>query len=48
MKAPPAIIIVGALLAMVLGFMAWQEPGPQPAEPDRPAGYRTETPGERP
>ena len=44
MKAPPAIIIVGALLAMVLGFMAWQEPGLQPPEPDRPAG----TPGDRP
>ena len=48
MKAPPAIIIIGALLAMVLGFMAWQEPGQQPAEPDRPAGYRTGSPGEKP
>jgi hypothetical protein len=48
MKAPPAIIIVGLLLALGLGYLAWQEPGPQPPAPDRPAGYQAETLGERP
>jgi hypothetical protein len=40
MKAPPAIIIVGALLAILLGYMAWQEPGREAVAASNPAAAR--------
>src|SRR3546814_13314611 len=43
----PSIIIAAILVALTIGYFAWQKPGAQPMDPERPAGYQADKPGLR-
>jgi len=48
MNQKPTIIIAAILVALAVGYFAWREAGPQPMQPDRPAGFQADRPGAKP